>query len=371
MKTTVSVLLFFLLTLMAQAQGPVRRADTLNQVLAIDPTKVAVGKLSYLVMGRTNVTDRELLLVDYDPTNSLAADGSTIFTNVTGSGRWVIRPILASSPLTFMAGTNMQVTVSSNIVTYSMTNSAGGTLKWEGITISNPNLKDATYIYWVPSGSDLRAYIVQNSIGFDRLEPMAFGTVIGRFNPVTGTPQAITIGANLNLDTGTGVLSATGGTSATNGTTLSVDGGTPLTIGNIADSSKVNPSVTGSNITFTIVSNSLTTNDVDSTFLTLLLNQHKVNAWTLLPLVFTNNLSSDVGRIVHYTNANGHIISYATNLPSGGSGEVNTASNLGTTSSTNQPLFKTKSGVDLQFRNLAVGPNLTLTALRQVLPHWH
>jgi len=54
--------------------------------------------------------------------------------------------------------------------------------------------------------------------------------------------------------------------------------------------------------------------------------------------------------------------SWVLSMAGGGSGESNTASNLGTPSSTNQPFFKSKSGVDLQFRGLSVGPNLTLTS---------
>lgn len=45
-----------------------------------------------------------------------------------------------------------------------------------------------------------------------------------------------------------------------------------------------------------------------------------------------------------------------------GGGETNTASNLGTPSSTVQGLFSSKSGVDLRFRSIEAGANITLTS---------
>ena len=41
-----------------------------------------------------------------------------------------------------------------------------------------------------------------------------------------------------------------------------------------------------------------------------------VNGVLFQPIMFTNNLSSDVGRLMWYTNANGHVVGYATNVAS-------------------------------------------------------
>jgi hypothetical protein len=44
-----------------------------------------------------------------------------------------------------------------------------------------------------------------------------------------------------------------------------------------------------------------------------------VNGVLFQPIMFTNNLSSDVGRLIWYTNANGHVVGYATNVASSSS----------------------------------------------------
>lgn len=49
-------------------------------------------------------------------------------------------------------------------------------------------------------------------------------------------------------------------------------------------------------------------------------------------------------------------------VASGGGGETNTASNLGTPSSTVQGLYNSKSGVDLRFRSIEAGSNITLSS---------
>jgi len=61
--------------------------------------------------------------------------------------------------------------------------------------------------------------------------------------------------------------------------------------------------------------------------------------------------------MVYDTSAGGHRKALLNNLPTGGGGEANTASNVGGETE----LFKQKSGIDLQFRTLVAGSNVTLT----------
>lgn len=64
-------------------------------------------------------------------------------------------------------------------------------------------------------------------------------------------------------------------------------------------------------------------------------------------------------RIAQQAATNGQVLKWngSTWAPAADSGEVNTASNLGT----GADVFKTKSGVDLQFRTLVQGSNITIT----------
>lgn len=364
MKTLLYTCSLFLLLTSALGQSPVRRADTLQQVLTIDPTKVAVGgKVSYMVMGRTSVTGPELLLVDYDATNSLAANGSTIFTNVANVGRWVVRPTINLASM-FLAGSNMVVSVTSTSVTYSSTGGGGSGLPVlivDGASTTNGMLSSSQVkgsdISWSrESDTNVIGTLHNSTVTYDKIQTQAPGTLLGGVEggAFEVNPSEILIGANLLMTGNT--LSAIV-SSGTNTWSIEVDSVLVLEP-NIIDSPTISATATGSDVSFDIKSNSITTNMVTSDIRTLLFTDSSgagtnliVNGTLRQPAIITNSPS-----VTWTINGDGHIVATA----AGGSGESTTASNLDTQSATNQGWFKALSGSDLQFRNFAVGPNLTL-----------
>lgn len=374
---------FLLIALSVFGQGTVRRADTLLQVLTVNPTNFGVAeKLSYITAGRTSILDGDALFVNYERTNNLATNTTTRFGTLANTGRWVVTSLtpLSGPSLTnyfsFLAGSNMQVTVTSNSVTYAMTNvtgsgSGGGTtfvngspitnvnfldsaytkllasgvtnvtvyitnyFSWEGIPVSagRPNLKDGAYTFWTLAGSNLTAGIVEGSIDLDRLADMNKG-LIGRYTNVFGVPQYISIGANLLLDETNGVLSAIIGTSATNGTPLSVDAGGIMVEANLQDSAEVNVTASGTNISHALIDGSIATNRVNTAFLNLLLNQYRINNFTNTFLSITNSAS-----VTWATNANGDWTATA----SGGGGGSGSGTNIFVNGVLIQPAYLTNS----------------------------
>ncbi len=392
MRLLVALLLLLPASLIAQVE--VRRYGTMTELLSANPTAFSVaGKATVIVSGKTNSQDGWSRVLAYSSSDTNAADNLTIFsptsTNIPGryrllylenptnssvragilppyqSGSVWLNGAWVSLASIFSAGTNMQVTVTSNSVSYGMTNATGASsIKWEGITIPDPNLKDTAYVYWTPSGSDLRANIVANSIDNSRLEEMQTGYIIGRYAGTFGTPEYISIGANLSLS-GAGVLSAVVASGAANGTPVSVDGGGYLLGANFTDSSEIDHSVSGTNVSSSLVSNSISTNKFDSTALGLILNQHFVNSGTVLPLVLTNNVLAVPGRVVFGTNASGHVVAYATNIVSVNGTVVapvnilNSAEISASVSSSTNVYFSLNSG-SVAFSKLADVPSSSL-----------
>lgn len=102
-----------------------------------------------------------------------------------------------------------------------------------------------------------------------------------------------------------------------------------------------------------------------------------VNGVLFQPIMFTNNLSSDVGRLMWYTNANGHVVGYATNVASAttpsyvaaaSSGQITNAYFQATTdifynvSGTNiQAYLVTEAVEDLIGASLVAGSNITIS----------
>ena len=316
MKTLVTLAAILLFTITGWAQGPVRRADTLQQVLAIDPTKVALGKLSYLVMGRTNVTDGELLLVDFDPTNNLAADNITIFTNVIASGRWVIRPILASSPLTFQAGTNMSVLVTNNTVTYSY--SGTPSLLIDGLPVTE--FLDNGYVNFDNggSGTQFSLYLGDDTVSTNKINSTFYNWVLSLAGGGGGTTNGLGVNGTFRTDWNA------------------------ISSAEIAYTVSAGTNWYGSLVAGSVAANKLATTGTGTS---------------------TNFLAGDYSYKQVTTNMIPGLNAVLATIGTGGSGgESNTASNLGTPSATNQGWYASKSGVDLQFRSLQIGPNLTLTS---------
>lgn len=365
MKRVYYTLLLVLAACAIFGQAAIRRADTLAQVLAINPTNVAAAdKVTYLTFGRNTVGDGDSLLINYDRTNNLATNDTTRFATLASTGRWIVTSITPySGPgltnfFTFSAGTNMEVTVTSNSVTYAMTNTtfsgSGGSaisfngtnvtnvniadthiikwagtgsnyvayatnyFYWEGVPVWGPTLRDSVYVTWSQSGSNLTPTVALESLDPTRWEHLNWPTLMGRYSASIGDIEYITVGANLNLDSSSGVLSAVI-PPGTNSYQISVDDVLVVTP-NLADSSELNPTATGTNITYALVSESIATNKINTTFQNLLLNQYRVNNLTNWFLSLTNNVT-DTGRVMWRTNSNGDWEAYATNLPAaGGSG---------------------------------------------------
>lgn len=327
-----------------------------------------------IVLGATNALDGNGGIFIY-AVSTQTVDNLTVLPS-TSTSRWlrtsyIFSTIPATSPLTlsngtlslanitnwftFSAGTNMQVTVTSNTVSYAMTNTtfsgSGGSaisfngtavtnvnltnshavrwtgvdtnyqayitnyFYWEGIPVQFPTLRDDPYITWGQAGSNLTATIPAEALDPTRWEHLNWPTLMGRYSASIGDIEYITVGANLNLDSSSGVLSAVI-PPGTNSWQIGVDS-TLVVTPNLADSSELDPTATGTNITYAIVSESIATNKINTTFQHLLLNQYRVNNLTNWFLSITNN-AADTGRVVWYTNSLGDYVAYATNLPAGG-----------------------------------------------------
>jgi len=292
-----------------------------------------------VVLGKTNAYDGNGGIFVFTPSSTNAVDDD-IYLTTTTTGRWVrlTRDLAAiQSPLvlsngtlslaaltnyfTFLAGTNMQVTVTSNTVTYAMTNTTGGG-SGNLITVNGglvTNFWDNGYITFLNAGGgDYSLNIGDDTISTNKINSTFYNWVLS--------------------------LSGGGG-GTTNG--LGVNG-TFRTDWNAINSAEIAYTVSaGTNWYGSLVAGSVAANKLATT-------------GTGTP---TNFLAGDYSYKQVTTNMIPGLNAVLATIGTGGSGgESNTASNLGTPSATNQGWYASKSGVDLQFRSLQIGPNLTLTS---------
>jgi len=175
-------------------------------------------------------------------------------------------------------------------------------------------------------------------------------------------------GSNVNISyddpSGQITISSTGGGGSTNGTSVYVEG-TYRNPVNLADTTDIDWTYIGTNANAVLATQSgvsgTWTNPVvgvnSKGVITSITNgtltggsgsgtNAFVNGVLIQPFRLTNNLTSDAGRVIWYTNANGNVVAYATNLPAGGSSS-NTIVLVNGTSVTNPNLTNTDANIVL------------------------
>lgn len=287
------LLLPFVALLLAATYGPPFSVSDFSS-LTNRPNPSAINPVG-VVLGRTSAYDGAGGLFVFNPAATNAIDDD-IYLGTTTTGRWVRISrlvLLADNPLTltngqlssalltnyfsFLAGTNMQVTVTSNTVTYAMTNTAtgsGGT-NWYAYVVNTSQLiekfgligNDSSDSYgelrWnvaattnLLGGTNIFASIVDHKITNIKLDYTPTNSLLGSDLSTTAGSFAnvgpIYVGANLLLSESGGVntLSAIV-SSGTNSWQIGVDG-VVVTTPNLADASNVSVTASGTNVTFNL-----------------------------------------------------------------------------------------------------------------------
>jgi regulation of enolase protein 1 (concanavalin A-like superfamily) len=292
-----------------------------------------------VVLGKTNAYDGNGGIFVFTPSSTNAVDDD-IYLTTTTTGRWVrlTRDIATiSSPLvlsngtlslaaltnyfTFLAGTNMQVTVTSNTVTYAMTNTTGGG-SGNLITVNGglvTNFWDNGYITFLNAGGgDYSLNIGDDTISTNKINSTFYNWVLSLSGGGGGTTNGLGVNGTFRTDWNA------------------------ISSAEIAYTVSAGTNWYGSLVAGSVAANKLATTGTGTS---------------------TNFLAGDYSYKQVTTNMIPGLNAILATIGSGGSGgESNTASNLGTPSATNQGWYASKSGVDLQFRSLQIGPNLTLTS---------
>lgn len=292
-----------------------------------------------VVLGKTNAYDGNGGIFVFTPSSTNAVDGD-IYLTTTTTGRWVrlTRDFATiSSPLvlsngtlslsaltnyfTFLAGTNMQVTVTSNTVTYAMTNTTGGG-SGNLITVNGglvTNFWDNGYITFLNAGGgDYSLNIGDDTISTNKINSTFYNWVLSLSGGGGGTTNGLGVNGTFRTDWNA------------------------ISSAEIAYTVSAGTNWYGSLVAGSVAAAKLATTGTGTS---------------------TNFLAGDYSYKQVTTNMIPGLNAVLATIGTGGSGgESNTASNLGTSSATNQGWYASKSGVDLQFRSLQIGPNLTLTS---------
>ena len=172
-----------------------------------------------VVLGKTNAYDGNGGIFVFTPSSTNAVDGD-IYLTTTTTGRWVrlTRDLATiSSPLvlsngtlslaaltnyfTFLAGTNMQVTVTSNTVTYAMTNTTGG---GSAITVNGglvTNFWDNGYITFLNAGGgDYSLNIGDDTISTNKINSTFYNWVLSLSGGGGGTTNGLGVNGTFRTD---------------------------------------------------------------------------------------------------------------------------------------------------------------------------
>lgn len=174
-----------------------------------------------VVLGKTNAYDGNGGIFVFTPSSTNAVDDD-IYLTTTTTGRWVrlTRDFATiSSPLvlsngtlslaaltnyfTFLAGTNMQVTVTSNTVTYGMTNTTGGG-SGNLITVNGglvTNFWDNGYITFLNAGGgDYSLNIGDDTISTNKINSTFYNWVLSLSGGGGGTTNGLGVNGTFRTD---------------------------------------------------------------------------------------------------------------------------------------------------------------------------